>query len=237
MLELPQSVLGCLLLTLLLGVAMTLTRGYALNKDRGDEDGGVTLLLTLLHELELYVKLTLLAPLQKTALEVLLLSGSLVEVEVMAKDLPLHEMEASLIASVHIECSHQSLEGVAWQIIVVGMARRGGGQGSDEKLVKPHLECYPPKSLTPDYLAARVGEEAFWFVLEVAVDDVCHYGIEDGISKELEPLVGEPMAVASGVRSCGLVEEGQTIGGEVEGTVAKDAAQRTAQLPVTAEGV
>ena len=148
----------------------------------------------------------------------------------MPEDFLLHELLAAVVALVQVDGAYEGLEGVAVHVAVV----RRGARGVFHQFVQPYFHGQLVQRLALHYLGAGVGEEAFAASLEVAVDDVAHNGVQDGVAQEFEPFVVQGAALF-GAEEGGLVEQCLAVDADVAGKEAEYPVKTKIRLPVLAE--
>ena len=156
--------------------------------------------------LEVHTHTILLRPLQKLRLEVHLFVGHLVDVNELRQYAFLHETHTSIVATVKVDSSDKCLKGITPHIAIV---RRGVVGGLDE-LYQSHFLSQSSQRLTLYELRAGIGEESLALALEMAIDDVAHHSIKNGITKKLQPFIIERPAFLVAARST-LVHQRQLI--------------------------
>jgi len=180
-----HGLLGGKLLALLLGVAEAGAKLHALDAHATAEGGAVGAYGVLIDKLKHDGKLRLLAPLDKLALEVIILLGYQLEVDVLTYQSMLEEAIAPGIATVKVDGAHQSLEGVAGDEAVVGAVDMGRLYEVD----KPRLLGNTVETAALHNLAAHRGEEALFLAGERMIEDVAHHSLDDGIAQVFESLI------------------------------------------------
>lgn len=183
--DMAHGLLGGQLLALLLGVAEAGAELEPLDAYATAEGGAVGPYGVLVHKLEHDGKLCLLAPLDKLALEVVVLLGYLLEVDVFAYEAMFEETVAPGIATVEVDGAHQSLEGVAGDKAVVGAVDMGRLYEVDQ----PRLLGNAVEAAALHYLAAHRSEETLLLTGKLVVENVAHHGLDDGIAQIFESLI------------------------------------------------
>ena len=230
--DMAHGLLGGQLLALLLGLAEAGAELEPLDAYAAAEGGAVGAHGVLVHEFEHDAVLRLLAPLDELALEVVVLLGHLLEVDVLAYQLMQEEAVAPGIATVEVDGAHQCLEGVAGNEAVVGAVDMGGLYETDQ----PCLLGNAVEAAALHYLAAHGGEEALFLAGELVVEDVAHHGLDDGIAQVFEPLIVF-LLLARTVVVERAVHQGLAVDGYVARIEPKDTAELAAELLVVAEKV
>ena len=160
----------------------------------------------MLHLLVFQAYPVFLAPLYQFALEVHLLVGHLVQVDDARQDAILHKLHAGVVAAVQIDGAHQCLEGVASHVVVVCL---GVGVGTNQ-FHDAHLLCQFVQCFALHQFASGVGEKALALAFKVAINDISHHCVKDGIAQKLQSLIVQCLALGhlSGhalVHQCQLV--------------------------------
>ena len=127
----------------------------------------------------------LVAPLEKTALEVGFSESFLFQIDVLAYDTMGDKPLTVFVASIQIDGSYKSLEGISCHVVVVGTEHLV----AEDKFGESNGICQTSETLSLHYAAAHTGEETFRLALKLIVEDVTHDSIEDGIAKEFEAFV------------------------------------------------
>lgn len=180
-----HGLLGGQLLALLLGVTESRTRFYSLYAHSAAEGGAVGSYNVLAHQLEYHLVLHLLAPLNETALEVVVLLGYFLEIDVLADDALLEETIAVGIATVEIDGSYQCLEGVARDEAVVCTV----DMGRLYEFYQSSLLGYAVETAALHYLATHRSEESLLLPWEMVVQDIAHHGFDDSIAQIFEAFI------------------------------------------------
>ena len=154
-----------MLLALLLRIAKSRTALDILDAHAGTERRAVGAHDILVGEFEHEPVLRLLAPLDELALEVVVLPGHLIKLDVPAYDTLLEESVAICIATVEIYRAYQCLEGVARDEAVMRMIDMRRLYEFDQ----PYLLGYAVEAATLHNLATYRGEEALPLASEVMV--------------------------------------------------------------------
>jgi hypothetical protein len=110
------------LLSLLFGITRSLLTCNSFEHHLETEDGTTLLVLLLLQHAELHTNTVLLRPLQELRLEVDLLKGHLVEVNILAKYLILEERQTSIVATIEIDGANKCLKGISFYITIMRSA-------------------------------------------------------------------------------------------------------------------
>lgn len=195
------------------------------------EHGTAMIVLFLLEHLELEIHAVFLTPLYQFRLEVHLFVCHLIYIDKFAEDALLHEVHAGVVASVEIERAHESLEGVATHIAIVC---RSVAIAQNE-LLNAHLVCQPSERFALYNLRSGIGEESFPLSREVAVDDIAHYGVENGVAEEFQSLIVHGLAFSI-LAGNALVHERQFIIANVSGIKTYNVIDRKIKLPILTEG-
>ena len=227
-----QGLLGGKLLALLLGIAESSAKLEPLDAYTSAEGGTVGTYDTLTHEFELQLVLYLLAPLDELALEVVVLLGHLVDVDMPAHNATVEETIAIAVAAVEVDGTYKSLEGVAGDEAVVGTVDVG-------RLYELYQTCLLGEAVETaalHYLAAHRGEEALLLAREVMVEDVAHHGFDDGIAQVFEALV-VLLLVVGAVMVDRAMHQRLAIDRHLAGVEAQDAMQLVAKLLVATEKI
>ncbi len=224
--------LGGKLLALLLGVAEAGAKLHALDAYAAAEGGAVSAHGILVHKFKHDGKQCLLAPLDKLALEVVVLLGHLLEVDVLAYQSMLEEAVAPGIATVEVDGAHQSLEGVAGDEAVVGAVDMGRLYEVDQ----PRLLGNAVEAAALHYLAAHRSEETLLLTGKLVVENVAHHGLDDGIAQIFESLIVF-LLLALAVVVERTVHERLAVDGDLARIESQDTAQLATKLLVAAEEV
>ncbi len=227
-----HGLLGGKLLALLLGVAEAGAKLHALDAYAAAEGGAVGPYGILVYKFKHDGKLCLLAPLDKLALEVVVLLGHLLEVDVLAYQSMPEEAVAPGIATVEVDGAHQSLEGVAGDEAVVGAV----DMGRLYQVYQPRLLGNAVEAAALHYLAAHRGEESLFLTGKLVVEDVAHHGLDDGIAQIFESLIVF-LLLALAVVVERTVHERLAVDGDLARIESQDTAQLATKLLVAAEEV
>lgn len=230
--DMAHGLLGGKLLALLLGIAKAGAKLEPLDAYAAAEGGAVSAYGVLVYKFKHDGKLCLLAPLDKLALEVVVLLGHLLEVDVFAYEAMFEKTVAPGIATVEVDGAHQSLEGVAGNKAVVGAVDMGGLYETDQ----PCLLGYAVETAALHYLAAHGGEEALFLAGKLVVEDIAHHGLDDGIAQVFEPFIVF-LLLARTVVIERAVHERLAVDGDLARIESQDTAQLATKLLVAAEEV
>ena len=223
-----ESFAGSVLLAFLLGIALSAAALRAGNDDDGTEYGGGIVLLAFLT-VEVDADAVFLSPFDEFTLVVDVGVGRLVDVDQLVHDSLLDEAHAVAVAAVEVDGTDEGFEGIAVDVVVVGLGLEVG----DDELVEARVLGQLVERLALDDVAARVGEEAFGLLGEVLEDDVTHDGAEYGVAEEFQPLVVDALALL--LHSHRLVQHGYLVGADVTRIESQYLAERTVKLPVLEE--
>lgn len=227
-----HSLLGGKLLALLLGIAEAGAKLEALDAYAAAEGGTVGADGVLVHKFEHDGELRLLAPLDELALEIVVLLGHLLEVDVLAYEAMLEEAVAPDIATVEVDGTYECLEGIAGDEAVVGAVDMGRLYEVDQ----PRLLGNAVETAALHNLAAHRGEESLLLARERMIEDVAHHGLDDGIAQVFEPLIVF-LLLALAVVVERTVHECLAINRNLSRIESQDTAQLATKLLVAAEEV
>lgn len=230
--DVAHGLFGGKLLTLFLGIAETGTKLETFYAYAATEGGAVGAYRVLVHKLEHDGKLCLLAPLDELALEVVVLLGHLLEVDMLSYQAMLEEAVAPGIATVEVDGSHQRLKGVAGDeavVCVVDVSRL-------YEVDQPRLLGQAVETAALYNLASHRGEEALLLAGKLVVEDVAHYSLYDGIAQILEPLIVF-LLITLAVIVERAVHERLTIDRDLARIKSQDTVQLATKLLVAAEEV
>ena len=227
-----HGLLGGKLLALLLGISEADAKLHALDAYATAEGGTVGAYGILIYKLKHDGKLRLLAPLDELALEVVVLLGYLLEVDVLAYEAMLEEAVAPGIATVEVDGAHQCLEGVAGDKAVVGAVDMGRLYEVD----KPRLLGNAVETAALHNLAAHRGEEALFLARKRMIEDIAHHSLDDGIAQVFEPFIVFLLLTLAVVVER-TVHERLTIDRNLARIESQDTAQLATKLLVAAEEV
>lgn len=180
-----HGLFGGVLLALFLGVAEACATLNALNAHSGAESGAVGAYDVLVGEFEMDLVLCLLAPLDKLALEVVVLLGHLVDVDMHAHDTLLEEAVAIAVSAVQVDGPDERLESVARDEAIVRMI----DVGRLDELYQPDLLSYTVEAAALHNLAAYGGEETLLLAWEAMIEDIADDGLYHCIAQILEAFV------------------------------------------------
>lgn len=229
MTDVAEGLAGCLLMTLLLGVACALACLYTTDDD-GTVEHRTFGLEGLVEQVEGDGIAMLLTPLKDGTLVIGFMGGHLINLYVLAQHTLLDEPVADMIAAVEIDGAHKSLESIAIDETIVRLLQ---GRGMDEGF-QPHLMSHTAQSGTLHHTATRRGEETLATGGITVVEDIGADSTQDGITQVLKPFVVGTSASAgiSSVASLAVhraVHERLAVERYITGAEANDAAQRAAE--------
>ena len=227
-----QGLLGGELLAFLLGIAEAGAKLESLDAYTSAEGGAVGTYDTLTHEFELQLVLHLLAPLDESALEVVILLGHLVNVDMLAYDATVEETIAIAVAAVKVDGTNKSFEGIARNEAVVGAVDVGRLYEFDQScLLGKAVETAALHNLT-----SHRGEEALLLAGEVMVEDIAHHSFNDGIAQVFEALIVLLLVVGTVVVDRAMHQR-FAINGHLAGIEAQDAMQLAAEFLIATEKI
>lgn len=227
-----HGLLGGKLLTLLLGVAESGSELQPLDADTAAEGRAVGTHRILIHQLEQHLVLGLLAPLDELALEVIVLLGHLVNVDMLADEPLLEEAVTPRIATVEVNGPHERLESVARDETVVGTV----DVGRLYELHQPRILGDTVETAALHYLATYRGEESLFLRREMMVQYIAHHRLNDSIAQIFEPLI-VLLLLARAMMVERAVHQRLTVDINVARIETQYAAQLAAKLLVAAEEV
>lgn len=230
--DMAHGLLGGKLLALLLGIAKAGAKLESLDAYAAAEGGAVSAHGILVYKFKHDGKLCLLAPLDKLALEVVVLLGYLLEVDVFAYEAMFEEAVAPGIATVEVDGAYQCLEGVAGDEAVVGAV----DMGRLYQVYQPRLLGNAVEAAALHYLAAHRSEETLLLTGKLVVENVAHHGLDDGIAQIFESLIVF-LLLALAIVVERTVHERLAVDGNLARIESQDTAQLATKLLVAAEEV
>ena len=184
----------------------------------------------LVDQLEGDFVFVLLAPFDDFRLEVHLLAGHFVQVDVFFQYLLFDELLAPAVALVHVDGADEGFEGIAVHVAVV----RSRADVVLHQLVQADFHGQFVQRLALHDFRAGVGQESFALPFETLEEDVGHDGVQDGVAQELQAFIVQ-RAAALGAYEGGFVQHGLLVVLYAARKKAQDAVKTKIRLSVLAE--